>query len=139
MAFFTGKTVPTVIDIALLAQTALGATLQLFVAGTALVTVCKQATVRAGAVGAARAAQTAAILIPVVVAAEPAFHTVLVSGKHRCWQQANQYYDAKQDRQKSFYNYVFHYRISLQAFFFNLSKTGAIPIPTQIHTKAMPA
>lgn len=76
MAFVTAKTVPTVIDIAFLAQTALGATLQLFVAGTALVTVCKQATVRAGAVGAARAAHTTAILIPVVVAAEPAFHTV---------------------------------------------------------------
>ena len=76
MAFVTAKTVPTVIDIAILAQTALGATLQLFVAGTALVTVCKQATVRAGAVGAARATHTAAILIPVVVAAEPAFHAV---------------------------------------------------------------
>ena len=76
MAFVTGKTVPTVIYVAFLAQTALGATLQLFVAGTALVTVCKQATVRAGAVGAARATHTAAILIPVVVAAKPAFHTV---------------------------------------------------------------
>ena len=76
MAFVTGKTVPTVIDIAFLAQTALGATLQLFVAGTALVTVCKQATVCAGAFGAARATHTAAILIPVVVAAEPAFHTI---------------------------------------------------------------
>ena len=76
MAFVTAKTVPTVIDIAFLAQTALGATLQLFVAGTALVTVCKQATVRAGAFGAARATHTAAIFIPVVVAAEPAFHTV---------------------------------------------------------------
>ena len=76
MAFVTAKTVPTVVFVAFLAQTALGATLQLFVAGTALVTVCKQATVRAGAVGAARAAQTAAILIPVVVAAEPAFHTI---------------------------------------------------------------
>ena len=76
MAFVATKTVPTVIDIAILAQTALGATLQLFVAGTALVTVCKQATLRAGAVGAARATHTAAILIPVVVAAEPAFHTI---------------------------------------------------------------
>lgn len=76
MAFVTAKTVPTVALVAILAQTALGATLQLFVAGTALVTVCKQATVRAGAFGAARATHTAAILIPVVVAAEPAFHTV---------------------------------------------------------------
>ncbi len=76
MAFVTAKTVPTVIDIAFLAQTALGATLQFFVTGTALVTVCKQATVRPGAFGAARATHTAAILIPVVVAAEPAFHTV---------------------------------------------------------------
>ena len=76
MAFVATKTVPTVVFVAFLAQTALGATLQLFVAGTALVTVCKQATVRAGAFGAARATHTAAILIPVVVAAEPAFHTV---------------------------------------------------------------
>ena len=76
MAFVATKTVPTVALVAILAQTALGATLQLFVAGTALVTVCKQATVRAGAVGAARATHTATVFIPVVVAAEPAFHTV---------------------------------------------------------------
>lgn len=76
MAFVTAKTVPTVVFVAFLAQTALGATLQLFVAGTALVTVCKQATVRAGAVGAARATHTAAILIPVVMVAKPAFHTI---------------------------------------------------------------
>ena len=76
MAFVATKTVPTVVYVAFLAQTALGATLQLFVAGTALVTVCKQATVRAGAVGAARATHTATVFIPVVVAAEPAFHTI---------------------------------------------------------------
>ena len=81
MAFVTAKTVPTVVFVAFLAQTALGATLQLFVAGTALVTVCKQATVRAGAVGAARATHTAAVFVPMVMAAARTFLTVLIVRK----------------------------------------------------------
>ena len=105
MAFVATKTVPTVVFVAFLAQTALGATLQLFVAGTALVTVCKQATFRAGAVGAARATHTAAILIPVVVAAEPAFHTVLVACvdiKRRCRQYSAYHYDRKKHAHNTF-------------------------------------
>ena len=76
VTFVTIETVPTVIDIAILAHTALGATLQLFVAGTALVTVGEQETICAGTFGTAGAAHTATVFIPVVMAAEPAFHTV---------------------------------------------------------------
>ena len=85
MAFITGKTVPTVIDIAILAGKAYGTIVCQLVAGTALVTVCKQATVRAGAFGAARATHTAAILIPVVMVAKPAFHTVFPVCEDRSW------------------------------------------------------
>ena len=55
MAFVTAKTVPTVIDIAILAAKAFGTIVFQLVSG---------------------AVQTAAILIPVVMVAKPALHTV---------------------------------------------------------------
>ena len=114
MAFVTGKTVPTVIDIAILAHTALGATLQLFVAGTALVTVCKQATVRAGAFGAARATHTAAILIPVVMVAKPALHAVFPGGvcRQRAGDDLKHQYQNENDAHQFFRKFTFHLRFS---------------------------
>ena len=96
MAFVTGKTVPAVINVALLASHALKAENRFLEAGSALITVRIGKALGVCTIYAAGTASTAAVLIPVVVTAVPALHAVFPVRKRCCLQQANQHYEAKQ-------------------------------------------
>ena len=112
VAFVATKTVPTVVYVAVIAQTALGATLQLFVAGTALVTVGEQAALRAGTIDTARATHTAAVFVPMVMVAEPAVHTIFVGSVNvnRYSRHYSAYHnDREKHAQNAFQNVIFHF------------------------------
>ena len=104
MAFVTAKTVPTVIDIAILAAKAYGTIVCQLVAGAALAAVGEYITASVGTFFTAGAAQTAAILIPVVMVAKPALHAVLVTCKRRDGKHAKHHHHGKQKAHPSFHS-----------------------------------
>ena len=87
---------PALVDIALLARHTFKAEDRFLKAGSAFITVRIGKALGVCTIDAAGTASTAAVLVPVVVTAVPAFHTVLVIGKHSQRKSSEKHYATKQ-------------------------------------------
>ena len=112
MAFVAAQAVPTVVGVALTTGAALVAPIGVIVtASTAFVAMGSVPAFCVRTFGTATTAHTATIFIPVVVAATPAVHAVLVVGKDaddRGGNYAYEHYKRKKDSYDLFQNSVFH-------------------------------
>ena len=111
IALAAAETMPALVNIAIFAGHTLKAENSFRTASAAFVTVAGCETQHVGAIETASAAGTAAIFVPVVMAAEPAFHTVLpigVGGQRYCRQHSEEHNDGQQNAQQSFCHFAFH-------------------------------
>ena len=110
IALAAAETMPALINIAIFAGHTLKAENRFEKALTAFVTVGFGKAYRICAINTACTA-LAAILIPMVVVAVPAFHTVLpvgVDGQRYCRQHSKEHNDGQQNAQQSFGGFAFH-------------------------------